>query len=112
MFRFFYFSFEGRCSRKIYWLVGWLPFFLAGVIVGFVSIALRAPSWFSYVAIVILLGPMLAMQAKRWHDINLSGWFSLLTLVPYVGLLTSIVVGFVPGTPGDNKFGRGPRAQT
>jgi uncharacterized membrane protein YhaH (DUF805 family) len=51
---------------------------------------------------------MLAVQIKRWHDINKSGWFCLLSLLPYIGLVISIVIGFLPGNIGPNRFGPDP----
>jgi len=49
------------------------------------------------------------VMGKRWHDINLSGWYTLITLVPAVGLLVALVVnGFIKGTSGTNRFGPDP----
>jgi uncharacterized membrane protein YhaH (DUF805 family) len=51
----------------------------------------------------------LALQAKRWHDRDKSGWWILVNLVPLVGGLWSFVeTGLLPGTPGPNQFGESP----
>lgn len=59
--------------------------------------------------------PVLAVQIRRFHDRNMSGWWYLalviLGLVPYVGLIASIailVISVLPGTVGTNKFGPDP----
>lgn len=51
----------------------------------------------------------IALGVRRLHDINKSGWFLLLTLVPVVGILVVIPLLFFPGTPGDNQFGPVPQ---
>ncbi|MET0980125.1 MAG: DUF805 domain-containing protein [Candidatus Saccharimonadales bacterium] len=43
--------------------------------------------------------------ARRWHDINQSGWLSLLLLIPGAGLPIGIILLCVPGTNGQNKYG-------
>ncbi len=42
---------------------------------------------------------------RRLHDINASGWFVLLILVPLVNLIVLLVLVFKAGTPGPNRFG-------
>ena len=59
------------------------------------------------VAIAGALG-ILAIQfiltIKRCHDFNAAGWWSILVLVPFVGL----VYALIPGTKGANRFGARP----
>jgi uncharacterized membrane protein YhaH (DUF805 family) len=58
----------------------------------------------------------LAMEVKRWHDQNLSGWLALLTrictFIPYIGwlilLVLAVILFFVRGTVGNNKYGEDP----
>lgn len=52
---------------------------------------------------------MLAVQCRRWHDLNMSGWWFLMSLVPLVGPLYVLInVGFTKGTYGRNRFGADP----
>lgn len=44
-------------------------------------------------------------SAKRFHDLNMSGWFNILTLIPFVGFIFGILLIFVAGTDGANKYG-------
>lgn len=57
----------------------------------------------SFGSLVFLLGiaaiPLVfSLIIKRLHDINLSGWFSLLFLVPVVNLLLFLFLILWPGT--------------
>jgi len=67
---------------------------------------------------LIALAPILAVIAylvvnyllliQRSHDMNLSGWYSVLALIPLVGL----VWVFKGGSPGANQFGAPPPPNT
>jgi len=106
MLSYFYLNINGRCSRKIYWLVGVLPFFLLGILGFFISNALQLNDTFFFVINLLVLWPILAMQIKRLHDINLTGWLCLITVVPLVGFVFSIVIGLIPGKNEDNKYAK------
>jgi len=56
-----------------------------------------------------LIVPALALQVRRLHDLNLSGWWLLVDLLPYVGWAMMVVVLLLPGTRGRNRFGDDPR---
>lgn len=60
--------------------------------------------------------PTVAVTVRRLHDRDMSGWwylgFIVLSLIPLVGFLVSIaflVIMFLPGTPGPNRFGADPK---
>jgi uncharacterized membrane protein YhaH (DUF805 family) len=67
--------------------------------------------------------PLTAIYVKRLHDLNLSGWWTL--AVPAIAVvfqmagfkpgtyftITTLLIGFIPGTSGDNKFGSDPLAR-
>ncbi len=54
--------------------------------------------------------PMLAVQIRRLHDIDKSGWNILWFNIPLVGSILMIVWYCRPGTVGDNRFGPDPLA--
>jgi uncharacterized membrane protein YhaH (DUF805 family) len=58
--------------------------------------------------VLLALWPNLAVTVKRWHDMNLSGWWSILSFVPYVWVIALIYVGLGAGTIGANRFGVDP----
>jgi uncharacterized membrane protein YhaH (DUF805 family) len=80
----FLFSFEGRVSRRAYWLRFVLPLLVIEIAVGM----LVPPPHFNTAMVSLLLAslwPALAVAAKGCHDRNRSGWFQLLILVPIAG---------------------------
>ena len=48
------------------------------------------------------------LQIRRLHDLNLSGFFLLLRLVPFVDVIICLYLTFAKGTTGDNRFGHDP----
>jgi uncharacterized membrane protein YhaH (DUF805 family) len=46
---------------------------------------------------------------QRLHDLDLSGWWYVLALIPAVGSYILIVILALPGTHGDNRFGSDDR---
>jgi uncharacterized membrane protein YhaH (DUF805 family) len=45
---------------------------------------------------------------RRFNDLNRSGWWFLLFIIPLVNLLAAIYLIFFPGTQGPNEFGPAP----
>jgi uncharacterized membrane protein YhaH (DUF805 family) len=73
-----YADFTGRASRSEYWW--WFLFvLLATVATSIVSEKLSA-----LFSLAVML-PGLAVGARRLHDIDKSGWFQLLYLIPVIG---------------------------
>ncbi len=50
------------------------------------------------------------MVAQRLHDLNRSGWFMLLFLIPLINIVVMLYVFFWPGTAGQNDYGARPPA--
>ena len=48
---------------------------------------------------------------KRLHDVNKSGWYQLLTIIPIINFYLLILI-ISPGTPGPNQYGKAPIAPT
>ncbi|WP_034160272.1 DUF805 domain-containing protein [Sphingomonas sp. ERG5] len=118
-----YADFSGRSRRKEYWMfaLGLLIFYavLTALIVmagGFGSPAEgRGPSAFGWIlitlsvlAVLALVVPSIAVQVRRFHDQDKSGWFVLISLIPYVGGFIVLVFMCLPGTSGTNRFGPDP----
>lgn len=121
----FMFSFKGRIGRLAYWA------YSLGIWTVIISLAI-AMGWFDPAVggdvpmavetgddalVAILFGLIFmgflwsgyAVQAKRWHDRDKSGWWSLIGFVPYIGGIWVLVeCGFLRGTDGVNRFGDVP----
>ena len=98
-----YAQFTGRASRSEYW---WfvLAATLAGVAAGFVD-GMAGTYFFTGLALLGAIVPSLAIQVRRLHDTNKSGWMLLLSLVPFVGAILIFVWCITPGDKAPNKYG-------
>jgi uncharacterized membrane protein YhaH (DUF805 family) len=105
----FLLSFKGRVSRAPF-----LAFNFAVTIFYFGMLFVRGRDETDSEEITVLfmvaflLWPSLAVQVKRWHDLNKSGWFILFNLVPFGVIVTFFVNALLPGTNGPNRFGEDP----
>lgn len=63
------------------------------------------PSLFGSVVSLALLLPNLAVAARRLHDIDKSGWWMLIGIIPVIGWLVLIYWYVQEGTKGSNRFG-------
>jgi uncharacterized membrane protein YhaH (DUF805 family) len=110
-----YADFSGRSRRMEYWM---FQLFYLIVITALITLAFllgdgpNDPS----IAPLVLLGlfilativPALALQIRRFHDQDRSGWFVLLNFIPYAGGLIVFIFMVLPGTRGSNRFGPDP----
>ena len=103
------FSFKGRIGRKTYWM-----FFLAFMVVLFLLVGVFSMIGLdeNIMAVVMLvfyipaIWMSLAVQVKRWHDRDKSGWWVLISIVPIIGPLWAFVEnGCLAGDDGVNSFG-------
>jgi uncharacterized membrane protein YhaH (DUF805 family) len=101
-----YLKLDGRIGIRTYWLKGVLPFFIIGLVAGLIDNYIEANNFLSWIVSVLLIWPGLAIQVKRWHDRNKSGWWVLIQLIPLVGAIWSFIeLGFLKGSEGANKYG-------
>jgi uncharacterized membrane protein YhaH (DUF805 family) len=122
-----YADFKGRSRRKEYWMfaLGLLIVYLALgmlVAVGAASTPMGMEQGMAWspvamlgMGLIFLLAfaviiPAIAVQVRRFHDQDKSGWFVLLNLVPYVGGIIVLVFMCLEGTKGDNRYGPDPKA--
>ena len=131
-----YLSMEGRTNRQPFWLgvvvlvvVIWILEFILFAIFGTSMVttidpnadpaaaAAAASAMMGKMAVpliiltLLILWPTLCLYAKRWHDRDKSGWWTLIMFVPLIGSIWLLVeLGFLRGTPGANRFGPDPLA--
>ena len=101
---------RGRIGRAAFWRWGvGLPLGVALLLHALLGIA-RVPRADAEIAVnLILLWPVVAVSAKRWHDRDKSAWWVLIVLVPVVGWIWALVDnGFLRGTQGANRYGADP----
>jgi uncharacterized membrane protein YhaH (DUF805 family) len=108
-----YADFSGRARRKEYWM-----FFLFNIIVSFAVglvggliggknglFALSLPALYT----LFIFLPSLAVTVRRLHDTNRSGWWVLISLVPFVGALILFVFTILDSDPESNNYGPNPK---
>lgn len=112
-----YADFSGRSRRKEYWMF-MLFYILAAIALTLLGGLLGAfsgesPSFLAltplFLLFIALFIPSIAVQVRRMHDQDKSGWFILLGFIPYVGGLVMLVFMCIEGTRGSNRFGPDPK---
>jgi uncharacterized membrane protein YhaH (DUF805 family) len=118
-----YADFSGRSRRKEYWLFALLVIVIAlalALVTGAGAMLMNPASalqtgglgigmillFLFWLAIII---PSIAVQVRRFHDQDKSGWFVLLNFVPYIGSLIVLVFMCLEGTRGPNRYGPDPK---
>ena len=97
--------FTGRASRSEFWYFV-LFNFIAGIIVGIIAkIIGDHRNSLGMLYSLIALVPSIAVGIRRLHDINKSGWWLLLCLIPLIGQIWLIILYATPGDVGENKYG-------
>lgn len=128
-----YAQFSGRASRSEYWWVALFMFLVYGlfmVLIGTVgsevvnSNTVTSATSYSYsvrsepnglgiflslLFLVFLLAhiiPSIALAVRRLHDVNMSGFLYLLSLIPFLGPLILLVFYLLPPNPAGARFDR------
>lgn len=102
-----YVNFSGRARRSEYWYFV-LCNFLISIVLGIIGYVLGL-SFISNIYGLALLLPSLAVSVRRLHDVNKSGWFLLISLIPLIGTIWLIVVLATEGNRGSNQYGEDPK---
>jgi len=95
-----YVDFDGRASKSEYW---W--FVLFSFVVN-VVLSMVMPMLGGIFGLAVLL-PSIAVATRRLHDIDKSGWFQLVVLIPVLGLIWIIYL-LVQDPKEPNRFGAAP----
>ncbi len=102
-----YAVFEGRARRKEYWM-----FFLVNILISIAFQVVDGVLGTVFLGIIYSLAvfvPSLAVGVRRLHDVDKSGWWLLLVLIPVVGVLVLIYFAATEGTQGSNQYGSSPK---
>lgn len=119
-----YVDFEGRSTRAEYW---WVQLFNVLVVLALLLLAFAItggdfdsdlvfiPAVIGGIYILAIIIPTIALEVRRFHDLNQTGWlvlvFRILAFIPLVSLFTGIgqIIWFCfPGTEGPNNYGEDP----
>lgn len=115
------FSFDGRIRRIEYFLSAVISFVFGGIAMAlgvgtlFLGAAYNPAGSFGFgmlIGIVVLIANTwfgLAQGVKRLHDVDKSGWFILLSLIPLINIILGLYMLFADGTVGPNQYGPDPK---
>jgi len=89
-----------------------LGYMLALVAVGALFLITRPIGFLAFCVMGLgLIVPSIALQVRRFHDQDRSGWMALLNFIPYLGGLIVFVFMCLDGTHGPNRFGPDTKAE-
>ncbi len=113
-----YGDFSGRAPRAELW---WWVLFVLLLDIGasLIGVALDSGAEGGHVYVMVLRGlaslavllPGLAVAVRRLHDIDKSGWWLLIGIIPFFGALVLLIFYCLPGMRGANRFGPDPLTQ-
>ena len=112
-----YANFSGRARRAEYWyfvlgnFILIIPFYVLAI-VGVSNENIGLSLLGNIVYLVIALGffiPGLAVAVRRLHDINKSGWYYFIVLIPLIGAIVLLVWFFTDGDRFTNNYGADPK---
>ena len=99
-----YFVFEGRASRSEYW---WFQLIVSPSY--YISTFMQNELAYFFLGITLFtLIPAISVGVRRLHDTNRSGFFLLLSFIPFIGGIILLLFLIAEGTKGKNKFGPDP----
>lgn len=96
-------DFKGRARRREFWYFE-LFCVLLSLLLSFMNEDLAT------LAMLVTLIPNIAVNVRRLHDIDRSGWWMLIALVPIVGVLLLLFWATQEGNPTANQYGESPNA--
>ena len=98
-----YCQFKGRASRKEYWAICilWLVFSFFVELSLLIMIIATGKDVSIIATLVAIYGilPQWALMARRFHDINMSGWW-------FLAIIPLLFLPFFKGDRKDNKYGK------
>jgi len=102
-----YAVFSGRARRKEYWY-----FVLFNIIIMIILIIIgRAidSSILSTIYSLAVLIPSIAVDIRRLHDTNRTGWWLLIGLIPIIGWIVLLIFMVQDSQKGENQYGPNPK---
>jgi len=132
-----YAEFSGRSRRLEFWMFSvmniiavaiWTSLlFTVGMAVGAPGAGANPMAFFTVfggyflvllIWFVIVIVPSAAVTVRRLHDRDMSGWWylgylvaSFIPLLNFIAMIAFLVIMFLDGTPGPNRYGPDPKGR-
>lgn len=119
-----YATFSGRARRKEFWMFSLFHYtFIALLVILLVNSSETTYDEYGYssdvpnmfiidILIIYVLAtfiPTLAVTVRRLHDIGKSGWWYLITCVPYIGSFILLIFTCMDSEAKPNQWGENPK---
>lgn len=112
-----YANFNGRARRAEYWYfaLGCFLLLIPFYIIGIIGVAIQSQILsftglgLYFLTAIALIVPSLAVAVRRLHDLNKSGWYYFIGLIPFVGSIILLVWFFTDGNRFTNDYGEDPK---
>ena len=112
-----YAVFSGRARRMEYWYFVLFNLIVA-IVLALIDTLLGTTTGVSSFGLLsgiyslAVLIPTLAVLVRRLHDIDRTGWWIFINLIPLIGTIVLLVFALTPGTLGSNRYGSDPKGAT
>lgn len=109
-----YAVFSGRSRRKEYWYYV-LFVIIINIVLNMIDGLLgtydrsTGAGLLSTIFGLAVLIPSIAVSVRRLHDIDRTGWWVLIGLVPLIGWIVLLIFHVQDSTPGTNRYGPNPK---
>ncbi len=113
-----FFGVSGRVGRVAYFLAGlFLAIIQAFLLYRFTLVpeGTSASQFWAMLfsaAVLVSIWSNVALGIKRLHDFDKPGLLAVSLFVPIISIMAFVLLCFVPGTPGPNRYGQGPDRPT
>jgi len=98
-----YAKFDGRAGRAEFWWFALANFLV--IVALAILVAVSNIFWVLYIGYALaVIVPSIAVAIRRLHDTNKSGWWLLIGIIPFGGLVL-LVFYILEGTAGPNDHG-------
>ncbi len=111
-----YANFNGRARRKEYWGTMLVYMIVAVILSMLMNITFWISEYLSYFFVLVAsifylatIVPIIALTVRRLHDVDKSGWWYFISLVPLIGGIWLLILLCTEGTRGENQFGIDPK---
>jgi uncharacterized membrane protein YhaH (DUF805 family) len=101
-----YAVFEGRAGRQEFWM--FVLFHLIAIVVLAIIGSIIRTQIILYIYYLATLIPYLALGVRRLHDTGRSGWWWLISFIPFGGFVL-LFFFIIDSQPGTNKYGPNPK---
>lgn len=102
---------QGRMRRRDFGIF-WLGVATFSITVFFIANQVRLPAVFIMLTGMVVSVTGLIQCIKRLHDMDFTGWYVLLLLIPLANFAIWLMLFFKEGTFGPNSYGDDPKGLT